>query len=125
MIEVINVVEYTYVRIKSKEGVIRGAVPIGSDIVYPPLAKPLSKDEYASRGVDFVSKIKDGDKNVDYYKAMLKAYEFSKGWRKVVSVDIGRNKNNRMAIAFYSKHAGLEEKDAIKVKEYYAKKEKK
>ena len=66
MIEVINGVEYTHVRIKPKEGVIRGAVAIGKDIIYPPTAKPLSKGEYAGRGVDFVSREKDGDKHVEY-----------------------------------------------------------
>jgi len=125
MIEVINEVEYTHVRIKPKKGVIRGGVPIGDDIVYPPLGRPLSRDEYAGRGVDFVSREKDGDKNVDYYKAMLKAYEESKGWRKVVSADAARGRNNRKAIAFYKKHAGLEEKDEKEVAEYYAKKDKK
>jgi len=125
MIEIVNGVEYTFVRIKSKEGVISGAVPIGNDIVYPPLAKPLSKDEYASRGVDFVSREKDGDRNVDYYKAMLKAHEKSKDWCKVVSIDAERGFNNRRAIEFYKKYAGLEEKDEKKVKEYYAGKEKK
>ena len=124
MIEVINGVEHTYVRIKPKEGMIRGAVPIGKDIVYPPTAKPLSKGEYAGRGVDFVSREKDGDKNVDYYKAMLKAYEESKGWRKVVSVDPGRGEDNRRVIAFYKEKAGLEEQDSAKVRDYYAKKEK-
>jgi len=124
MIEIVNGVEYTHVRIKPKSGVIRGAVPIGNDIVYPSLAKPLSKDEYASRGVDFVSREKDGDKNEDYYKAMLKIYEESKDWRKVVSVDSARNKDNRRAIAFYKQHAGLEEKDEKQVKEYYEKKDK-
>lgn len=125
MIEPINEVEYTYVRIKPKAGVINGAIPIGNDIIYPPLAKPSSKEEYASRGVDFVSREKDGDKNADYYKAMLEAYEESKEWRKVVSVDAARGRNNRKAIAFYKKNAGLEEKDDKKVKEYYGKKDKK
>ena len=124
MIEVVNGVEYTYVRIKAKEGVIRGAVPIGKDIVYPPTAKSLSKGEYAGRGVDFVSREKDGDKNMDYYEAMLKAYEESKDWRKVVSKDPERGEDNRKAIAFYKENAGLEEKDGVKVKEYYEKKEK-
>ena len=125
MIEVVNGVEYTYVRIKPKSGVIRGAVPIGNDLVYPPLAKPLPKDTYASRGVDFVSQEKDGGKNADYYSAMVKAYEKSKDWCKVVSADPERNKNNRKAIDFYKKHAGLEEKDEKEVEDYYAKKEKK
>lgn len=125
MIEVVNGVEYTHVRIRPKEGVIRGAVPIGNDIVYPQLAKPLSKEEYASRGVDFVSREKDGDKNADYYAAMLKAYEESKGWRKVVSVDAARDINNRRAIEFYKQHAGLEEKDDKEVEKYYAEKGKK
>lgn len=75
--------------------------------------------------MDFVSRAKDGDRNVDYYKAMLKAYEGSKGWHKVVSVDAARGRDNRKAIAFYKKHAGLEEQDSAKVKEYYEKKEKK
>jgi len=125
MIEVINEVEYTYVRIRPKTGVVRGAVPIGDDIVYPPTAEPLSKDEYAGRGVDFVSREKDRDKNADYYKAMLKAHEVSKEWRKVVSTDAARGRDNRKSIAFYKKHAGLEEKDEKEVKEHYAKKEKK
>ena len=125
MIEVVNGVEYTFVRIKPKAGVIRGAVAIGNDIVYPPLGKPLPKEEYAKRGVDFVSKEKDGDKNVDYYAAMMKAYEDSKDWLKVVSVDANQGKNNRNAIGFYKKNAGLEEKDDKTVKEYYAKKDKK
>jgi len=124
MIEVINEVEYTYVRIKPKKNVIRGGVPIGDDIVYPPLGKPLSKDEYAGRGVDFVSREKDGDKNADYYKDMIKAYEKSKDWCRVVSKDPGKGKDNRKVIVFYKKHAGLEEKDEKAVKEYYEKKKK-
>ena len=125
MIEVINEVEYTHVRIRPQEGMIRGAVPIGDDIVYPPLAEPLSKDEYASRGVDFVSREKDGDKNVDYYKAMKNAYNDSKKWHRVVSADPNRGRNNRKTILFSKKNAGLEEKDEKEVREYYAKKEKK
>lgn len=125
MIEVINRIEYTYVRVRPKEEVIRGAVAIGNDIVYPPLGKPLPKEEYAKRGVDFVSKMKDGDKNVDYYNDMMKAYEQSKGWHRVVSVDENKGISNRNTIAFYKKNAGLEEKDAKEVKEYYDKKDKK
>ena len=125
MIELVNAIEYTYVRIKPKEGVIRGAVTIGSDLVYPPLRKPMPKEEYAKRGVDFVSKVKDGDKNADYYAAMMKTYERSKDWHKVVSVDANQGRNNRGTIEFYKKNAGLEEKDGKEVKEYYAKKEKK
>jgi len=125
MIEVVNGVEYTFVRIKPKVGVIRGAVTIGNDIVYPPLGKPLPREEYAKRGVDFVSKEKDGDKNVDYYADMMKTYGKSKDWLKVVSVDAKQAKNNRTAIAFYKENAGLEEKDAKEVKEYYDKKDKK
>ena len=125
MIEIVNGIEYTYVRIKSKAGIIRGAVPIGNDIVYPPLGKPRSKDEYAARGVDFVSKHKDGYKNEDYYKDMCEAYRNSLIWHKVVSIDSVRGKYNRNAIEFYKQHAGLEEKDAKQVKEHYAKEEKK
>ena len=125
MIEVVNGVEYTFVRIKPKAGVIRGGVAIGNDIVYPPLGKPLPKEEYAKRGVDFVSKEKDGDKNMDYYADMVKAYEKSKDWLKVVSVDNNQGKDNRKVIEFYKKNAGLEEKDEKAVREYYDKKNKK
>jgi len=122
MIELIGGIEYTYVKINPKKGVVRGAIAIGNDIVYPPLGKPLSRDEYANRGVDFVSKIKDGDKNIDYYNQMMKAYEVSKGWHKVVSINKDKGIDNRGAIAFYKKNAGLEEKDAEDVKKHYSKK---
>jgi len=125
MIEIVNEIEYTYVRIKPKTGVVRGAVCIGNDLVYPPLGEPLSREEYAKRGVDFVSQAKGGGENADYYRNMKKAYELSKDWCKVVSVDGIRGKDNRGTIAFYKKHGGLEEKDEAKVKEFYAKKEKK
>lgn len=125
MIELIGGIEYTHVRIKPKEGVIRGAMAIGNDIIYPPLGKPLSREEYAKRGVDFVSKVRDGDKNADYYKDMTRAYEKSKDWNRVISVDENKGISNRVAIAFYKRNAGLEEKDADEVKKYYADKGKK
>ena len=125
MIEVVNGIEYTYVRVKPETAVVSGAVAIGNDIVYPPLKKPLPREEYAKYGVDFVSQSKGGGENADYYRDMKKAYEKSRDWHKVVSIDSIKGKNNRKTIEFYKKNAGLEERDEAKVKEYYANKDKK
>ena len=124
MIEVVNEIEYTYVRTKSEEGVIRGGVLIGNDFVYPPLAKPLPKKTYEDRGVDFTSKSKGSDESADHYDNMVAAHKKSLKWVRVVSVNNRTREDNRGTVEFYKKNGGLEERDGAKVREYYEKKNK-
>ena len=113
-------VEYTEVRV-----VGWGAIPIGHDIVYPPLNKPPTKEALEAHGVKLTDGSADAVKNLNYYDKMVKEYKLSlTRWTKVVSRDPNRGIDNRMLIGFYKARKELMEKDEKQVKEWYEKKEK-
>ena len=116
-----NGVEYTEVK-----AVSMGAIAIGSDIVYPPLKKPPSKEEFESHGIELSTGTREAGINLKNYDEMVERYKGSlKGWTRVVSKDSNRGIDNRSLIEFYKGREELVEKDEKEVRKYYEDIEKK
>jgi len=111
-----NGVEYTMVRVMGK-----GAIPIGHDIVYPPLSKPPTKEEFEGRGVELTTKTTNAERNLNYHNKMVREYKDSlTRWTRVVSRDPNRGIDNRPFIEFYKTRKLMIEKDSAEVKKYYS-----
>ncbi len=114
-----NGVEYTEVK-----AVSMGAIPIGHDIVYPPLNKPPKKEDLEGHGIEMSTGTPEAAKNIRYYDSVVKRYKDSlTKWFEVVSVDPNRGIDNRRLIEFYKARKELVEKDPKQVKEWYEKKD--